>query len=356
MQNITIYPYHTGLLPIVRNFEVLQEKYKISQLAAFPGSGLTEKDAGYVCNQPSLNITVSDSLDMKLPWSVLLLDGEQLKSPEKTEEVLAEASAQRKKIFSFEYGTMRVPQWRKELYQKFSVQEYQDTISLKEIEEEDSIHEINTPVILVGGLVEQADTLETACTVTRLLRERGLKVEVITGNPFGRLFGFHDLSPLFDEGYFLGRTVENINKYIYTIQKKTMPDVIVLCAPDSMIQYNSIVPNGYGIKTYMVCQAVCPDYCFCCVPKDLGEAGMIDALSEDFKGRYGVEISGVHISNLIIDSMQIIQDRMLSFSYVDMIKVEQELEKDQTGRRIPVFNSLCRADLLEKILDDLMKN
>lgn len=356
MQNITIYPYHAGLLPIVRNFDILQEEYKISQLIAFPGSGFTGKDAGYACNQLPLNIMVSDSLDMQLPWSVLLLDGEQLKSPEKTKEILTEASAQRKKIFSFEHGTMGVPQWRKELYHKFSVEEYQDTISLDEVKKVDSIHEIHTSVILVGGLVEQADTLEIACTVTRLLRERGLKVETITGNPFGRLFGFHDLSPLFEIGHSPSVIIENINKYSYLIQHKLVPDVIIICAPDGMVPYNSIVPNGYGIKTYMVCQGVCPDYCFCCVPLDLGVTEMIKIINEDFKGRYGVGISGVHISNLVIDSMQAIQDKKLSFSYAKMDKVKKQLAKVKKFSEIPVFNGVCNSDLLEKILDKMLES
>lgn len=107
---------------------------------------------------------------------------------------------------------------------------------------------------------------------------------------FGRLFGFHDISSFFENNDPLGTVVENINKFIYSVQEKTYPDLIVMMAPDSMIQYNSIVPNGYGIKTYMLCQAVCPDYCFCCVPEDLGVPEMLNALSEDFKGRYGVEI------------------------------------------------------------------
>lgn len=355
MQGITIYPYHTGLLPIVRNMEKMQEQYKVEQLVSLPGSGLTGKDAGHVCNQFPLNITVKDSLGVSEEWSVLMLDGEKITDPELTEKIVEQAYREEKKIITFERYKQNIPEWRKELYEKFSVTEYPMTGSVKEIEEISHIHEISVPVVLVGGLVEEADVMETVCVLTRLLKKRGLRIETFTTESFGRLFGFHDISTFFENNDPLGTTVENINKFIYSVQEKTYPDLIVMMAPDSMIQYNSIVPNGYGIKTYMLCQAVCPDYCFCCVPEDLGVPEMLNALSEDFKGRYGVEITGAHISNLIIDAMQIIQDRVLSFSYVDMDTANLELEKYPSQRKIPVFNAICREDLLEEILDNLLE-
>lgn len=355
MQGITIYPYHAGLLPIVRNMEKMQEQYKVEQLVSLPGSGLTGKDAGHVCNQFPLNITVKDSLDIDGIWSVLMLDGEKLTDPKATEEIVEQAYLKEKQIITFEKHKQNIPEWRKELYEKFSVIEYPTDISTKGIEEISHIHEISVPVILVGGLVEEADVTETVCVLTRFLKKRGLRIETFTTESFGKLFGFHDISPFFENNDSVGTVVENINKFIYSVQEKTYPDIIVMMAPDSMIQYNTIVPNGYGIKTYMLCQAVSPDYCFCCVPEDLGVPEMLNALSEDFKGRYGVEIAGVHISNLIIDAMQIIQDRVLSFSYVDMDTVKLELEKYLEKRKIPVFNAICRENLLEDILDDILE-
>lgn len=323
MKSTTIYPYNANILPIIRHFTALQSAYQIEQIVSFPGSGLSGKDAGYVCNQPTLEIVVKDSIDMQSNWSTLLLNGDYLSDAKKVEEVLEKASKHQKEVISLEKDTAFIPDWKKELYTKFSVLKYPDRINVKEIGEIPSTHEIVTPIILVGGLVEQADVLEIACTLTQLLRNRGLNVEVITTNSFYRIFGFHDISEIFETGTSLANIIENINKFIYLIRRKLAPDVLIMCAPDSMIQYNSIVPNGYGIKTYMVCQAACPDYCFCSVPFDLGIPDMIEAISEDFKGRYGVKPDGIHISNLIIDSMQAIQDKKLYFSYTKMSTVEK---------------------------------
>lgn len=98
MQGITIYPYHAGLLPIVRNMEKMQEQYRVEQLVALPGSGLTGKDAGHVCNQFPLNITVKDFLGVSEEWSVLMLDGEKLTDPELTEKIVEQAYREEKRL------------------------------------------------------------------------------------------------------------------------------------------------------------------------------------------------------------------------------------------------------------------
>jgi peptide maturation system protein (TIGR04066 family) len=348
MKNAIIYPYNATLLPMIRHMGEFQNEYQISQVVSFPGGGLTRKDAGYVCNQPHVGVEVKDSVDMQTSWSTLLLDGTYLNREGIGSELIEDAVYNQKEILCFESDELNITSWRKELYQRFSLSVIKEEIGEDEIEEVGVVHENPISVILVGGLVEQADSLELVCLLTTILRQKGLKVEVITDKPMYRLLGFHDVSTLFSGRYSSLEIIERINKYTYVLQQKFAPDVIVVHAFDGMLRYSNIVPNGYGIKTYMACQAIPTDYCFCCVPLDMSSPEMIKTLSDDFAYRYGTQITGVHVSNMIIDSMRAMQDRKLSVSYVDMKFMCDYMMKHVKEGDIPVFNAIMQEEKLRK--------
>ena len=355
MEHATIYPYSSSLLPIVRNFHELQNEYVLDHIISHPGSGLTGKAAAYVCNQPNISIDVEETLDLQAPWTTLFVDVSRLTDRESANKLLADANASHKKVFLIEDTSGHIPSWHRDIQSRLSKNEFPARLCKEEIDQIQSemMHEITTPIFLVGGLVEQADTLDVVCSITKILRQKGLRVEVVTSKPACRLLGFHDMSYLFDRTKVLEDIIQSINKFIYAVQNKFLPDVILVLAPDGMIQYNSLVPNGFGIKTYMTCQAVCPDYCYCCVPADMSSPEMIESLSTDFMYRYGVAINAAHISNLVVDTMQILQDRKLSFSYLEMESVNKYLSLSANSK-IPVFNVFTQKEKVESALESML--
>lgn len=69
-----LFPFVPELLPAVKFFEGLQDKYTLRKLFSTPGSGLTGRDAGYSRNHPQVGMTVSDELDPADPtWDTLIL-------------------------------------------------------------------------------------------------------------------------------------------------------------------------------------------------------------------------------------------------------------------------------------------
>lgn len=353
MKKAIIYPYHAMLLPLIKHMGEFQDEYQINQVVSFPGSGLTGKDAGYACNQPRVGMEVRNSVDMQTSWSTLLLDGTYLKKEDIGAELIEDAIHNQKEILCFEDDEWNIPSWKKELYQRFPISAIKGEIGEDEIEQVGVVHENPIPVILVGGLVEQVDSLELVCSITAMLRQKRLKVEVITDKPMYRLLGFHDISTLFSGRCSSLEIIERINKYAYVLQQKFAPDVIIVHAFDGMLRYSNIVPNGYGIKTYMACQAIVPDYCFCSVPLDMSSPKMIKTLSDDFAYRYGTQITGVHVSNMIIDSMQAFQDRKLTFSYVDMKFMCDYMMEHVEESDIPIFNAIMQEEKLRKAIDDM---
>ena len=71
-----LFPFDSELLPAVKLFEKLQDKYMLRELISPSGYGLTGRDAGYARNHPPVGLTVTDTLNSTDPaWDALLLIG-----------------------------------------------------------------------------------------------------------------------------------------------------------------------------------------------------------------------------------------------------------------------------------------
>lgn len=63
-----------GVLPAVKYFERLQDRYTLTKLISLPGFGLGGKDAAYACNQPETGFLVTEELWGEDPsWETLLV-------------------------------------------------------------------------------------------------------------------------------------------------------------------------------------------------------------------------------------------------------------------------------------------
>ena len=51
-KKIAIYPFYPRLLPYIKSYEKLQDKYEITEVYVPNGLGLNDRDLSYVCNHP----------------------------------------------------------------------------------------------------------------------------------------------------------------------------------------------------------------------------------------------------------------------------------------------------------------
>ena len=58
---------------------------------------------------------------------------------------------------------------------------------------------IHTPVLLIGGVVEEADVLEVTILATKILKDMGLEVATVTKESAAGIFNFLDFKPLFTQ-------------------------------------------------------------------------------------------------------------------------------------------------------------
>lgn len=342
-----LFPYNPELLPAIKLFEALQSKYTLRELIAPSGYGLTGRDPGYSRNHPPIGLMVTDALDLADPmWDALLLirtpDMEAIEDSE-LENTAKGALQLGKSVLYFDGASTNLPEKLSSLSKLHpgKLEFYGRNPHTPEIStfDNDKFRYTDTPVILIGGLVSEADTFEVLLQLTARLRADGSCVTGITGHPLGELFGLHTLNHILDrKDTTEAEKILELNRFVRSLEAAECPNVILLEAPDAVIKYNNYAPNGFGIHTYMLCQAVRPDYFICCVPCELAEGLFLETISKDFQHRLGSPIHAAHVSNLVIDSMDVVQTNSISYTHVDLAVVQAQIAKHGKGSSIPLYD------------------
>jgi peptide maturation system protein (TIGR04066 family) len=359
-----LFPFDSHLLPAVKLFEELQDKYTLRALISPSGYGLTGRDAGYSRNHPPVGLTVNDALDPTDPtWDTLILS-----QPHRTEamanaelESVAERAVQLgKSVLYFDYGSTNVFEELLSLsehhpgkFEFYGKTPHTPAIPAFNVEK---YKYIDTPVVLIGGLVAEADTFEVLLRLTARLRADGWCVTGITRHPLGKHFGLHTVNHIFDSKSMTGEAkILELNRFVRSLEAAERPNVILMEAPDAVLKYNNYAPNGFGIQTYMLCQAVRPDYFVCCVPCELAQGLFLETISRDFEYRLGSSIHAAHVSNLVVDSMDVAQTNSISYTHVDLAEVRAQITKHGESSPIPLFDVVSNGvDRLSAHLCDVI--
>ena len=358
MKKAVLFPFEKVLLPVVRHFQELQTEYELTEIIALPGMGLSSKDAGIACTQPLIGVQVVDKLDTESSnWDTLILVREYLPVGFGEQDMVNTLLSCKKELVVLEHSRDRLPQWllqlskeeaslRLVLPKEFWEQEVQAT----------GYEGIHTPVLLIGGVVEEADVLEVTILATKILKDMGLEVATVTKESAAGIFNFLDFKPLYSECRNEAEKIIRLNHVLQIIEKEMIPDIIVIEAPDALIRYNDLAPNGFGIWTYMLSQAVQIDFMVCCLPYDLAQTDFLKLLDQDFRLRYGTGIGMAHASNALVDSVDLINSKRLSIFYDIFDRMEVAVKEIWTETEIPVCNVISHADRFGIYLHSLLES
>lgn len=353
MERIALYPFDANMLPLVKHFSELQCTYEIGEIIALPGSGLINRDAAYACNQTNIGVKVFDALHLdSKDWTKLCYNLTYDRRVPDVDLLKRTIDAQ-KNILMFSDDAARKYALRhfSKAFMPSNIQFSKPSVAIKK-DSDLTYKDIKTPIMLVGGLAIQSDVSEITTHLVCGLKKAGVSVQVLSPNPIYGLFGFHNYMSCYDaRDADFEAVIIKLNYFVRTIENLYHPDMIVIEAPDSVIRFNSKAPNGFGILTYMLCQAAKPDYFICGIPCDLAQQAFVEALSTDFEIRLGSRINAVHLSNSLIDAVDTMQnDRGLLTFYADFSEVHHYLEKwDQAGA-IYAFNAVADAGNYDELL------
>lgn len=342
-EKIAIYPFFPRLLPYIKHYEKLQDKYEISEVYAPQGLGLTNRDISFACNHPSIGKKgiLIDNIE-ELDADILALV-DDIEDDFKNEDFYHMAEIALKKGKRVNYYAKSMDSINDKLWRLSD--KYKE--AMKIILEEHRHNELGqtkgglqTPVVLVGGLVDEPDVLEVLLQVYLNLKELGLRVSVFTKTPFSLGTSFHSINPLFENKFDEKRKISDLKKTLKEIEHLENPDIILIESPDSIMEYNELANNGYGIRTYMLSLAAIPDAMICSIPTELCVEEYVAMVSNFVKEKYNVDLDGVHASNVVIDSLDVMQSQELSWVYIPLGEVDKNLEKNKKGFKIPIINAL----------------
>ena len=359
-----VFPFHEKMLPFVRHFNQAQDTYHICQALAWNGVGLSGHDVAYICCHPSLGIPVVSPTNPEafLNWRTLLIDYDALENISSSfefgsffERLL---SLGKELIVTTKKNNLLCTGTWNTLYQKYSNQirifSSQNIMRENSLANGNRYKSLSVPVLIVGGLITQEDSLEVILAIRESFASYGETVSCIVESNMSLLMGMHSYTHIFDKAASLSEEDKAIalNKTAQDIINVEHPSLLIVEAPDPMLKYNNIVPNGFGLQTYITCQALKPDMMVCSVPFDIAiEADLLNLVSQDFKRRYGTPITAIHASNVVVDSFDIMQFHQITRFHIDSNRINSFLKQKCRGQTIPVFNVISdKADELASFI------
>jgi peptide maturation system protein (TIGR04066 family) len=341
-----IYPFYSQILPIVRKFDELQSGYSLEAILSPTGLGLMGHDLGYACNKRNTNIIISgeEGIDdthwntlhvFKPPLGMVIASSYLLK-------IMERAIIRGKSIIYYDFEQRSIPQGIIELQNRFRdnlLIQVENSNLFGNFVIEEGFYNITAPVILVGGLVECPDVLNALLCLTINFVRNGLYPAVVTKQPIGQIFGFHNINHiLISPDLTEALKIKEINRYFAAIEHYDCPDIFIVEAPDAVMRYNDFDPTGFGVLTYMLAQAIRPDMFVCCVPLQLAVGELIESLSRDFQIRLGTPIHAVQVSNIVIDTADLNQSKKLTYIHVEQNRVQDQIIKEGPKSQIPLFD------------------
>jgi len=291
-----------------------------------PGIAIAGKDAAFIRNQPDIGMVVTGDLVYDDPgWSTLFfvnVNDKRLMESIDVEKTIENALLAGKAVAYVCKASDVIPTGLMDLQQLYpEMLSFQNNILLP-----NNILSprtpVEVPVILVGGLIKEADTTDLLLGLTTCMRNNGIRPLVLSDYYMGELLGFHDVVGFSQLELSNDNRIGLLRRIIRELSDLYRPDVILMEAPDAVMEFSSDINNGYGIDTYLLCTAVRPDYFVCCVPFNLANSESLDKLSDDFTVRLGSPISVVHLSNIFIDTST-------QFSYIDYVFLDNKTVKER---------------------------
>ncbi len=198
---------------------------------------------------------------------------------------------------------------------------------------------LDVPVLLVGGLVEKSDSLEVIFSLKELFSRDGTAVSYFTSSDLSLLFGMHSYNFIFNNDMLTeNEKILMLNQIARDIIRSERSELLIVEAPDAVMKYSDINPNGFGIKTYMASLALNPQLFVCCIPYNLISQGFVEKISQDIEKKYGFAISAVNISNALADYLSIMQEESVGNVHTDPDYMHRFIEEHTLQSSVPLYN------------------
>ena len=216
-------------------------------------------------------------------------------------------------------------------------------------------------VVFVGDLLDhgRSNSAEVAIKITNNMRQKGYKVISFIEPGFGQFLDFQNINDLitYDTMNLGANTIASINEKINKIDLADKPDLIIIQLPGNMLPLDNEKIIDGGLSTFIISLAIKPDAFVCCGPFNVSDISYIEKLNDSINGRFGYQMTCLHISNLKINLAMSYEDIPYEKLYLPVDYVCEYIKKSPAGD-ISLFcsldineaNNMC--DYIEKRLEN----
>ncbi len=158
-------------------------------------------------------------------------------------------------------------------------------------------------VMAVGGILEGLDSVTILTNLVHRYRKMGYRVTAVSDNKNTALLNFVPFPlEILNSSQAHDEIIKGLNTYYNNLQLQYQPDIIITQIPNGLVKYSNLCVENFGVKAYMLSQALSVDYFILTSPMDSFDDKSFDYMSTTFKYRFGFEIDAVGVVNRYINS------------------------------------------------------
>lgn len=171
------------------------------------------------------------------------------------------------------------------------------------------------PVIFVGELAEKVEGYEVFCGLANELKQKGKKICCVSSDKYNALLGFHYID-FFRQDYDIRNITTKINQQFQQLCEIEYPEFIIVKLPNPMIKYSDDVIYDSGATSYILSQALTPNYFVVCATYGYTPMGLWESMSNNFTAKFGYPIDCIHMSNKFPDTTDQAVEGTLSYVHI----------------------------------------
>lgn len=333
MEEVLVYPYNKAYQPYVWTGEIHGNKI-IKSLVSPNGWGMEGKEVQSLTGK--YVVSSNFSYELKGCSMVWFVEDDALPLPE---EVLIskvqEAIENGKDILYTRYKDKQLYDKVMNLLQSSHKQPMLREEKKRQVNLNDFCYSIKVPIVAILGLEEGVQKFDVQVALWRKLKELGYEVEAISTRLDSEVIGMNSIPQfMFETGMNESEKIIQYNHYVKQIELTKKPDLIIIGVPGSVIPFDQVNHNNFGIMSYLISMAVPVDYAVLCAPFYTGSDFDFTDLKRDIYHKFGFDVDFCHIAPITLDLRSIFEDNKRRFFTLKEEYIQNELskkEKDDVG-------------------------
>jgi len=290
-ERLSLFPMNRDLCAVAR-YATLLQGYKLAHLFApgymcMGGEDISRLDGGTHVGLPLTDY----SMEMLRECDVLYMDyDETMVSEYFYKEIIVHAKEMGVEVI---LSNML----RQRLHDVFDNHLAADEMPLATAPENETLHELNVPVVMVLSHGLFTDQLAVELALRQHFTETGYNVGQIGSHDVCKLFGFTDIPDFMVRPGDVCEKAVRFNRYAIDLSIEQKAEIMIIGVPDAIIKYSDRLLQGLGALPFTVCNAVKSDVTIACTYYGDYKKMFFEELSQYGKYRLGGPIHFFNISN-----------------------------------------------------------